>query len=204
VGSASCRLDPPVGGGSILLRKTVEAQGLLLIGRFARWSGLTVKALRHYDEIGLLRPAHVDDWTGYRWYEPTQVSDAVAVRRLRALRLPLERIAVLIHADEATLREALEVHRAQLEGELLETRQIFGELDRLIQGKEKLVTELVLELTIVDEPAGRYAVVADRVRVDDLFTVIPETCVRVCRWLIEHGVPYDDEPLAIFRAPRST
>ena len=32
------------------------------------WVRLTAKALRHYDEVGLLRPAHVDEWTGYRWY----------------------------------------------------------------------------------------------------------------------------------------
>src|SRR5262249_50299744 len=168
-----------LGEGRSSFAMKVETEGLLSIGRFARWSGLTVKALRHYDEIGLLRPAHVDDWTGYRWYEPSQVRDAVAIRRLRALRVPLERIAVLVHADEATLREALEVHRAQLEGELVETRQILTELDRLIEGKEKLVTELVLDLTLVDEPAGRYAVFGDRVRVDDLFTFIPETCMRV-------------------------
>src|SRR5262245_13840881 len=98
-----------------------------------------------------------------------------------------------------TLREALEVHRAQLEGELVETRQILGELDRLIEGKEKLVTELVLDLTFVDEPGGRYAVFGDRVRVDDLTTFVPETCMRVCRWLEEREVPYRDEPLAIFR-----
>jgi hypothetical protein len=77
----------------------VETEGLLSIGRFARWSGLTVKALRHYDDIGLLRPAHVDDWTGYRWYEPAQIRDALVVRRLRALRVPLDRIADLVHAD---------------------------------------------------------------------------------------------------------
>ena len=39
---------------------------LLPIGRFARVSGLTVKALRHYDEIGLLQPAYVDEESGYR------------------------------------------------------------------------------------------------------------------------------------------
>jgi len=38
----------------------VETEGMLSIGRFARLSGLTVKALRHYDEVGLLRPARVD------------------------------------------------------------------------------------------------------------------------------------------------
>lgn len=45
----------------------LETGELLSIGRFARISGLTVKALRHYDDVGLLRPARVDDATGYRY-----------------------------------------------------------------------------------------------------------------------------------------
>jgi DNA-binding transcriptional MerR regulator len=176
----------------------VETQRMLSIGRLARLSGLTVKALRHYDEVGVLRPAHVDGWTGYRWYERAQVRDAVAVRRLRELRVPLDQIAVLIRSDEASVRVALAVHRARLEGELVETRQILAELDRLIEGKEHLVTELTLDLKLVDEPAGRYAVVRDRVRVDDMFTHVPETIQRVCGWLEEHGIEPDAEPVSIF------
>ena len=45
---------------------TLETSELMTIGRFARITGLTVKALRHYDEVGLLRPAAVDPETGYR------------------------------------------------------------------------------------------------------------------------------------------
>jgi DNA-binding transcriptional MerR regulator len=176
----------------------VETRKMLSIGRFARLSGLTVKALRHYDEVGLLRPAHVDEWTGYRWYERSQVREGVAVRRLRELRVPLDEIAVLIRSDEQSLREALAVHRARLEGDLVVTRQILTELDRLIEGKEHLVTELALDLKLVDEPAGRYAVIRDRVRVDDMFTHVPETILRVCGWLEEHGVAPDGEPLSIF------
>ena len=41
-----------------------QTKDLLPIGAFARLSGLTIKALRHYDEIGLLRPAEVDERTG--------------------------------------------------------------------------------------------------------------------------------------------
>src|SRR5215471_12850996 len=153
----------------------VETERMLSIGRFARLTGLMVKALRHYDELGLLRPAHVDEWTGYRWYEPSQVRDAVAVRRLRSLRVPLDEAATLIRCDDESLREALVVHRAQLEGELVETRHILAELDALIEGKEHLVKELTLDLPLVDEPAGRYAVAGKRVRVDDMTTYVPET-----------------------------
>jgi DNA-binding transcriptional MerR regulator len=176
----------------------VETERMLSIGRFARLTGLTVKALRHYDELALLRPAHVDGWTGYRWYEPSQVREAVAVRRLRALRVPLDEVGVLIGLDDESLREALAVHRARLEGELVERRQVLTELDALIEGKEQLVTELTLELPLVDEPAGRYAVAGGRVRVDDMTTHVPETIARVRAWLDAHGVPCVDQPLTIF------
>jgi hypothetical protein len=71
----------------------VETKELLSIGRFARLTGLTVKALRHYDVQGLLSPAYVDDWTGYRYYTAGQARDAIVIRRLRELELPWTRSA---------------------------------------------------------------------------------------------------------------
>ena len=53
------------------------------IGRFARACRLSVKALRHYDEEQLLRPAHIDERTGYRYYTREQVRDAVTIGMLR-------------------------------------------------------------------------------------------------------------------------
>ena len=94
----------------------VAKDELLSIGRFAQLVGLTAKALRHYDELGLLRPARVDDFTGYRWYSLEQARDAVAIRRLRAFELPLDEIAEVLGGDDAVLRERLTVQRARLEG----------------------------------------------------------------------------------------
>jgi DNA-binding transcriptional MerR regulator len=88
-----------------------------------------VKALRHYDDIRLLRPAHVDDSTGYRYYSLAQAREAEAIRRLRSLHVPLEDVAELLHANAATVRERLAVHRARLEGRAVETQQILAELD---------------------------------------------------------------------------
>ena len=48
---------------------------LMPIGRFSRLTGVGVKALRHYDEVGLLVPAAVDDETGYRFYSADQVTE---------------------------------------------------------------------------------------------------------------------------------
>src|SRR5262245_57038833 len=65
---------------------------MLTIGDFARASGLTPKALRLYDELGLLRPAEVDETNGYRYYDPDQLDGARLVARLRLVGMSLERI----------------------------------------------------------------------------------------------------------------
>lgn len=66
------------------------------IGAFARRTRLSLKALRLYDELGLLAPASVDPWTGYRAYAESQVPAARLIRLLRALDMPLERIQRLV------------------------------------------------------------------------------------------------------------
>ena len=84
---------------------------LMPIGRFSRLTGVGVKALRHYDEVGLLVPAAVDDETGYRFYSPDQVDRAEAIRLLRRLDMPLEEIRTTLAAgDPAALRAALVSH----------------------------------------------------------------------------------------------
>jgi DNA-binding transcriptional MerR regulator len=178
----------------------VETAELLSIGRFARLTGLTAKALRHYDELGLLRPAHVDSWTSYRWYSREQVGEAVAIRRLRALRVPLEVVAELVHADDGALRDALAVHRARLEGDVVETRHVLAELDRLIEGREQLVIELAIDPPLVEEPVRRYAVVGARVRIDDMSTHVPQALLRTRGWLDARGVPCIDPAASIFLA----
>ena len=65
---------------------------LLTIGAFARAVRLSPKALRLYDELGLLRPAAVDDESGYRLYDPAQLERARLIAWLRRLGMPLAHI----------------------------------------------------------------------------------------------------------------
>jgi DNA-binding transcriptional MerR regulator len=65
---------------------------LLSIGQFARACGLTAKALRHYDAVGLLAPALVEPGSGYRRYHSDQLGQARLIRRLRGLNLPLAEV----------------------------------------------------------------------------------------------------------------
>src|SRR5690242_9593002 len=87
------------------------------IGQAARLAGVTAKALRHYDRIGLLRPSTVDESTGYRRYAPEQVEQARLIRRLRALELPLDEVRRLLAlaGDTEAFRAALATHRRRID-----------------------------------------------------------------------------------------
>lgn len=71
---------------------------LLTIGEFARAARLSPKALRLYDELGLLRPFRVDEWTGYRYYAPSQLERARLVAWLRRLGMPLAQIGAVVES----------------------------------------------------------------------------------------------------------
>ena len=107
------------------------------IGRFAHLTGLTVKALRHYDEIDLLRPAAVDPDTGYRTYGPEQVERAETIRMLRQLEVPLDEIAALLASDDAAEQKSLLVeHQRRTAIRQVELRWILQRLQPLIDDKE--------------------------------------------------------------------
>lgn len=89
---------------------------MMSISVFAGSTGLSVKALRFYDERGLLRPAEVDPVTGYRSYSASQLRDARTIRVLRAAGMPLEAIGRAL-AEPDTIGELLRSHRARLDEE---------------------------------------------------------------------------------------
>jgi DNA-binding transcriptional MerR regulator len=70
----------------------------LAIGDFSRMTHLSVKALRHYHDLGLLEPAEIDPASGYRFYEPSQVPIAQVIRRFRDLGMPPEEIKEVLEA----------------------------------------------------------------------------------------------------------
>src|SRR3954452_20086940 len=102
---------------------------LLRIGPFSRASWLSIKALRAYHEDGLLVPALVDPTTGYRSYTSAQLTDAVVIRRLRDLDVPLEAIGEVLRArDPEVTRKVLAEHGRVLEDRLATTRRALDEL----------------------------------------------------------------------------
>ncbi|MGO9877362.1 MAG: MerR family transcriptional regulator [Acidimicrobiia bacterium] len=88
---------------------------LVGIGAFAVLAGLSIPALRHYDEIGLFKPAVVDAASGYRRYRLDQVRQGRLIRSLRSVDLAIDDIRQVLRGDESSTRSLLVAHRQQLE-----------------------------------------------------------------------------------------
>ena len=73
---------------------------MLKIGEFSRLSLTTVKALRFYEKEDLLRPASIDEWTGYRFYETTQLETAAKIKCYRQLGLSIEEIRRIFSGED--------------------------------------------------------------------------------------------------------
>jgi DNA-binding transcriptional MerR regulator len=86
---------------------------LVTIGTFSMLSGLSVVALRHYDDVGVLKPSAVDSQTGYRRYARAQLETAWLIAELRKVDLPLDEVRAVVEAPDRR-RAVLERHRDRL------------------------------------------------------------------------------------------
>jgi DNA-binding transcriptional MerR regulator len=167
---------------------------MLTIGRFADATGLTVRALRHYDELGLLAPAHVDPDTGYRYYDSAQVEDAVTIRRLRALEMPLEEIGELLDASAATFRERLAGHGYRVAEEARDKHTLLLELAALVEGGDA-----PLAIEVREEPELRLAALIRQLHQDEVAAGVRSMTRVVHAWLDERRVEPTGPPTALFR-----
>jgi DNA-binding transcriptional MerR regulator len=120
-------------------------RNLMPIGRFAASVRLSVKALRHYDELGLLAPALVDSATGYRYYAPAQARPALLIGMLRELELPLETIRRALEASPAELRRLLASEAARLELELAQRSRALRSIQHLARAGSLTPYEIELQ-----------------------------------------------------------
>jgi DNA-binding transcriptional MerR regulator/effector-binding domain-containing protein len=124
--------------------------GLLSIGDFSRMTFLTVKALRHYHDVGLLEPARTDPSSGYRYYRPEQVSQARLIRRLRDLDLPVDDVRTVLQApDEATRNAVMVEHLDRMSRQLDQVQETVDSLRRLLSDQAEQI-----EIGYRDEPAS--------------------------------------------------
>jgi DNA-binding transcriptional MerR regulator len=112
------------------------------IGEFARRSRLSLKALRLYDERGVLVPSRVDQASGYRYYGTAQLEEARLVVMLRELQLPLAAIKELLACDPADAAERIAEHWRGAEAAHDARRELADYLVNRLRGKRSVMYEV--------------------------------------------------------------
>lgn len=141
-------------------------ENLIPIGQFAAASRLSPKALRLYDENGLLPPAVVDPDSGYRFYRLEQLRSATLIGLLRSAGMPLVEIRRVL---DDPCRARIEEYEAALAGELAERRRVLDYVRRFIE------EEQMFEVQVKEVPEVPYVSRSKHVRVAELEPFIVDT-----------------------------
>ncbi|MEL1134540.1 MerR family transcriptional regulator [Desulfitobacterium sp. THU1] len=117
---------------------------MLKIGEFSKLCMLTVKALRFYEKEGLLVPTEVDEWTGYRYYETTQLETAATIKALRQLDFSVDEVKAYLEGQQ--IKEILVAKEAELKQRLYDISHQLSIIKYLSEEKEMKYQAVVKEI----------------------------------------------------------
>ncbi|MDW7672667.1 MAG: helix-turn-helix domain-containing protein [Bacillota bacterium] len=117
----------------------------LRIGEMAKMNYVTVQTLRHYDQVGLLEPAHVDEETGYRYYDIRQSAKLDLIQYFKSMGMSLDKIREKFDKKDAmVIRETLREHQTWLEEQIQDyqlkhraAERCVHNLDRYLRASQK-------------------------------------------------------------------
>lgn len=161
---------------------------MFAIGEFARHGRVSVRMLRHYDAIGLLRPAHVDPATGYRSYQATQLAQLNRIVVLKDLGFTLEQVRAMLDEQVSVerVRDMLTVRRADLEAAAAASAQRLAQVEARLHAIELDGRLPAHEVVVKHLPATRLAelsTTADSFHPDDISPVVHPLCAELGRRL---------------------
>ncbi|GAA3145373.1 MerR family transcriptional regulator [Planomonospora alba] len=166
---------------------------MFTIGDFAQLGRVSVRMLRHYDALGLLRPAHVDPASGYRYYQAAQLSRLNRIIALKDLGFTLQQVAAIL--DERVSAEELHgmvrLRRAELAQRIAaDTARLLRVEARLrtIEREGRMSTEEVLVKRVAPVRVAELSAVAASYETEDVGPVIQPLYHELCARLERAGV----------------
>ncbi|MEX0168733.1 MerR family transcriptional regulator [Streptomyces sp. LMG1-1-1.1] len=166
---------------------------MFTIGDFARHGRVSVRMLRHYDAIGLLHPARVDPFTGYRHYTADQLARLNRVIALKDLGFTLEQVGAILdeQVDAHELRGMLRLRQAELESAVTEARARLAQVGarlRAIESEGRMSTQDVVVKKIPAVRIAELSAVAASFGPQDITPVIGPLYDELCGRLAAAGV----------------
>lgn len=120
---------------------------MLKIGDVAKKTGVSVRSLRHYDELGLLKPSGRSE-SGYRLYTRADILRLQQILSLKQMKFPLTQIQVMLGKDSMSLQETLALHQQFLEQQLLQQQALSRRLSQLLKrlaARDDISLELIYQ-----------------------------------------------------------
>lgn len=160
---------------------------MLRIGDFSKLSRISIRMLRHYDEIGILHPESVDGFTGYRYYSESQLPLAGKIQALKSLGFGLSAIKEILgkYEDAGEMERFLLVKRKELEEEAMGTQRKLMLLDSTLKWMRKDGSLMDYNVTLKTVPERYVASVRQVIPAYDREGMLWEL---MCRELEEQNV----------------
>jgi effector-binding domain-containing protein len=170
---------------------------MLKIGDFSKFSQISVKTLRYYDEIGLLKPGRVDQFTGYRYYSADQLPRLNKIIGLKDLGLSLEEIGMIL-IDNLSIEKIMELlqlkHKETLK-RLQEEEVRLKKVEEWLRRVEKEGSMPVYDVVTKKLEAQKVVSVRDIIPTyGDISNLFNELCSYLGRQRVQFGGP----PLAVY------
>lgn len=145
-----------------------QPRNLLSIGTFSEMTRLSIKALRLYDQLDLIQPCHVDNQSGYRYYEAGQLPRARMIRNMRDMDMPLATIRqVLVALDSSPVQaEALVWEYASMRER--QAVRIQAQVQQFIRTIQQETTPMTIEVDVKAIAAQQVLSITRRVKVNKL------------------------------------
>jgi DNA-binding transcriptional MerR regulator len=168
------------------------------ISDFSRLTRVTVKALRHYDRLGLLKPARVDAATGYRYYSARQAAELARILALKDLGFSLEHIGDLVapRGDRAWLARLLESKRVEIESRLETDRARLRHVEASRRDLASNASLPTADVVVRENPAVRVA--SRRAKVAELDDGVEELFETLEADVAQAGVRAGGPPILLY------
>jgi DNA-binding transcriptional MerR regulator len=170
----------------------------LPIGAFANLTRLSIKALRLYDQLDILRPSHIDQRSSYRYYDEEQLHRARIIRSLRDMDMPLATIRQVLEAWNSSPVQAETLVNAYVQARERQVEQIRMRVQDVIQLLQQEIKLMGLDVTVKKVAPQQVVSVTRRVKVDKLGHTITHTLDTIVHSLKEQNVKADGEPFGIY------
>lgn len=171
----------------------------LSVGRFAMAAQLTRKAMRLYDEQGILVPAFVDPDSGYRYYNPAQLETARTIRLLREMEMSLADIGrVLAAPNEAEAIELVIEHRRLFDAKAEQMRRASY---RVFASIRKEHEPMSTDITTKSFPACHAFGIMKNITVPAFHHFIPQALEQLHTYIQESGASVAGDPLCFYHGP---